>query len=320
MTALKTQMKIHRETDFAAGIDAQLAEQAIGPAAQPSPALDEYYSEAGPDYASWSHAYNMHFGYYRWGMNPLLREPMLEQMNIEILDRLRVPDNAPARLLDMGCGLGATLRSLAARLPHASLTGITIVPWQIERAGQLNRTAPGRERIHLVHADYERSELPGASFDAVYALESSCHAHGRDKALFLAEAHRLLRPGGRLVVADGFLRGDLPLIGPQRCLYRRLCECWVIETLAQLDQFLDSLTRLGFTEIQVERAQFRVAPSIFHIPFVTAKFLLSDVVFGKRGMTRARWNNILAPILLPLLSAPLGPMEYMIVSATKDPQ
>jgi len=300
----------------------ETATEPIAPAAVPSPALDEYYSEAGPDYAAWSAAYNMHFGYFRWGANPFHREPMLERMNLEILDRLRIPAATPAHILDMGCGVGATLRSLAPRLPHATLTGITIVPWQIERATQLNQTARGAERIdtariHLVQGDYEQTAFDSASFDAAYALESSCHAHGRDKALFLAEAHRLLRPGGRLVVADGFLRRDLALIGPQRALYRRLCECWVIETFAELSLFLHTLTSLNFTDIKVERAQLRVAPSTFHIPLVTAKFLLTDVVFGKRRMTRARWNNILAPVILPLLGAPLGPLEYCIVSATK---
>jgi hypothetical protein len=50
---------------------------------------------------------------------------------------------------------------------------------------------------------------------------------------------------------------------------------------------------------------------------VTFKFLLTDVVFGERKMTRARWNNVLAPGLLPLVSAPLGPMTYRMISARK---
>lgn len=62
----------------------------------------------------------------------------------------------------------------------------------------------------------------------------------------------------------------------------------------------------------------RVAPSVAHIPWVTLKFLLTDVVFGRRKMTRARWNNVLAPVLLPLVSAPLGPMTYCMITATKD--
>jgi len=62
----------------------------------------------------------------------------------------------------------------------------------------------------------------------------------------------------------------------------------------------------------------RVAPSVAHIPCVTLKFLLADVVSGKTKITRARWNNVLAPILLPLVSAPLGPMTYCMITATKQ--
>jgi hypothetical protein len=52
-------------------------------------------------------------------------------------------------------------------------------------------------------------------------------------------------------------------------------------------------------------------------PWVALKFLLTDVVPGKRKMTRARWNNVLAPMLLPLVSAPLGPMTYCMITAAK---
>lgn len=47
--------------------------------------LEQYYNEAGPDYAAWSPEFNMHFSYYRAGANPLRRESMLEQMNVEVL-------------------------------------------------------------------------------------------------------------------------------------------------------------------------------------------------------------------------------------------
>jgi len=91
----------------------------------------------------------------------------------------------------------------------------------------------------------------------------------------------------------------------------------VIEELAQLHLFIARLELLGFTDIAVEHLQMRVAPSVAHIPWVTLKFLLTDVVFGKRKMTRARWNNVLAPVLLPLVSAPLGPMTYCMITAAK---
>src|SRR6266699_383955 len=190
--------------------------------------LEQYYSEAGPDDAAWSREFNMHLGYYRAGANPLRREPMLEQMNAEVLARLHLDDIAEPRLLDLGCGLGATLRSFARRLPHARLLGLTRVPWQVERAHALNDAAGCGERVRVIEGDYEDTILPRSSYDGVYALESSCHAHGADKGLLLAEAHRLLRPGGRLVVADGFLGSDRFASALQQRIYRKLCECWVI--------------------------------------------------------------------------------------------
>ena len=303
--------------EFAAKASGE-AMPAVAAQVPPQISLEQYYSEAGPDYGAWSRDFNMHFGYYRAGMNPLDRETMLEQMNAEVLTRLQLEGIAQPQLLDLGCGLGATLRSFARRLPNARLFGVTRVPWQVEQARALNQAAGRGRRICLIESDYEdTSLLPQSSYDGVYALESSCHAHGADKGALLQQAYRLLRPGGRLVVADGFLarRGFVSRL--QERIYRKLCECWVIEELAQLHRFTERLEQLGFREITVEHLQMRVAPSVLHIPWVTVKFLGTDVVCGQRAMTRARWNNVIAPLLLPLVSAPLGPMTYCMITATK---
>jgi MPBQ/MSBQ methyltransferase len=118
------------------------------------------------------------------------------------------------------------------------------------------------------------------------------------------------------VVADGFL-GPGKLHGPQKQILRKLCDCWVIDTLGKIDQFALELERTGFSDIAVEQAQWRVTPTVLHVPWVTLKFLLANVVFGQRRMTRARWNNLLAPILLPFVGFPVGSMAYYIVSATR---
>ncbi|HET8825719.1 MAG TPA: methyltransferase domain-containing protein [Terriglobales bacterium] len=299
----------------AATQDGLSASEAIAKTA-PHIGLEQYYSEAGPDYAAWSREFNMHFGYYRAGANPLNREAMLEQMNAEVLARLELDGVTEPRLLDLGCGLGATLRSFARRLPHSKLLGVTRVPWQVEQGRALNAAAGCGDRICVFQADYEHTPLSSCSYDGIYALESSCYAQGSDKRMLLQEAHRLLRSGGRLVVVDGF-RGRRFVSKAQQHIYRKVCECWVVEDFAELQPFLRRLGKLGFREITVEHLQMRVAPSVMHVPWVSLKFLLTDVVFGARAMTRARWNNVLAPLLLPLVSAPLGPLTYCMITATK---
>ena len=282
--------------------------------------FQRYYEEAGPDYAAWSRRFNMHFGFFHRGMNPFNREAMLEQMNLEVFHRLHLRDSpsslAHPRVLDMGCGLGATLRSFASRLPSADLNGITLVPWQLEQGRLLNQSSPQSANINLNLGDYEHTAHPSQSFDAVCAIESSCYGTGSNKSRLIREAHRILRPGGRLVVADGFL-GPGKLRGPQQSIYRKLCECWVIDTLGEILPFTLELECAGFRDIAVEQIQSRVTPSVLHVPWVTLKFLLTSVVLGRRKMTRARWNNVLAPILLPLVGNPVGPLAYYIVSATR---
>lgn len=278
--------------------------------------FQRYYEEAGPDYAAWSSSFNMHFGFFRAGMNPFNREAMLEQMNSEVLDRLRLAPSSSARILDMGCGVSATLRSIARKLSAADLHGITLVPWQLEQGRRINESSPQTSHIHLALADYEATGFPSESYDAVYAVESSCYGTGAGKSRLIREAHRLLRPGGRLVVADGFVSQG-KFRGPQRAIFRKLCECWVIETLGDIQAFTDEVHRAGFRDISVERIQARVTPSVLHVPFVTVKFLLTDVLFGPRKMTAARWNNVLAPVLLPFVGFPLGPLAYYLVSATR---
>jgi len=54
----------------------------------PSNSFQRDYEEAGRDYATWSPNFNMHFGFFRRGMNPFSREAMLDEMKQEVLHRL----------------------------------------------------------------------------------------------------------------------------------------------------------------------------------------------------------------------------------------
>lgn len=278
----------------------------------------EYYSEAGQDYSAWSPAFNMHFGYYRKWMNPFRLEPMLEQMNAEILSRMTGGKPAPEmEFLDAGCGLGATARHIA-RESSARVLGITIVPWQIEEAGKLAARAGLSDRITFDLRDYRDTKLPANQFDGVYALESSCYAGAGDKADFIRESFRLLKRGGRLVVADGFLSR---LNSKPNPIYRKCLslmeEFWALETFAHKEPFLAALEKAGYRDIQIENANFRIAPSVGFIPWVTAKFFVKDVFAKRRKLTRRQLGNALAPILGLIVGLHMHRFSYCIVTARR---
>jgi ubiquinone/menaquinone biosynthesis C-methylase UbiE len=277
-----------------------------------------YYSEAGPDYAAWSPGFHMHFGYFRRGMNPAKREEMLNEMTRQVLSRLEIGGERPHRLLDVGCGLGASTRLAARERPGARIDGITLVPWQVAEARRLTAEQGLSGRAEFFQDDYTAAPFPAASYDGVFAIESACHASGWDKAAFVSEAARLLKPGGRLVVADGFLKGTAPMNPLLGWCYRRVCANWALETFAELRAFRGCLERHGFSAVRVEDASWRIAPSVLHVPWVTARFLARQLVESRLRLTRARWGHVLACVLSPVVGMARTRFAYCLVSATRD--
>lgn len=101
---------------------------------------------------------------------------------------------AGERWLDAGCGTGAPARWLQEAAPEASVIGINLSERQIREA---RWRAPG---THFAVMDAARTALRPESFDAVISIEAAFHF--RTRVEFLREAWRLLRPGGRLRMAD----------------------------------------------------------------------------------------------------------------------
>jgi tocopherol O-methyltransferase len=117
------------------------------------------------------------------------------------------------RVVDVGCGYGATSRWLAAER-GATVTGLTL------SAAQASAFPPA-PRVELLVRDWLRNGLGDGAFDAVVSIEVLSHMPDKERAF--AEIARVVRPGGRIAIVDWLTR-EHPSAREERRLLRPICE------------------------------------------------------------------------------------------------
>jgi SAM-dependent methyltransferase len=106
------------------------------------------------------------------------------------------------RVADLGCGVGMTTALLAELVgPEGEVVGVDISADQVAQAREL--LPPKFANVTFVAATATETGLPTASFDLVYSRFLLIHLTEPEAAL--SEKHRLLKPGGTIVVEDGDL-------------------------------------------------------------------------------------------------------------------
>jgi ubiquinone/menaquinone biosynthesis C-methylase UbiE len=118
-----------------------------------------------------------------------------------LIKRIRqVAADRPLKMLDVGCGTGVFASRVRATLPTVDVCGVDLVSEMLVKGQPRWR----RHRAHVfpVQGDSERLPFGTGTFDVVTCANSFHHYPRQDRAV--REMRRVLRPGGRLMIIDGY--------------------------------------------------------------------------------------------------------------------
>ena len=202
----------------------------------------QYYKESENAYKdSWDldNSLAIHFGY--WDRKVRSFPQSLLRMNEVMIEAAAIKSSD--KVLDAGCGVGGSSIFMATAL-GCRVTGITLSERQVQQAIDNAKQKGVAELVDFKVMNYGATDFPDASFDVVWGCESICYADNKEQ--FIKEAFRLLKPGGRLVVADGFVtdlsNNDDPII-------RQWLDGWQVNYLESPQRFENFMRQTGFDNI-----------------------------------------------------------------------
>lgn len=145
-------------------------------------------------------------------------------------------------VVDLGCGVGASLCYLAQQLPIRA-TGITISPTQATLARERVAEADLSKRVECLQGDY--CDLPSRIADVDLAFAIEAFVHGPSPETFFSQCHRLIKPGGLLAICDDVRRESTD---PEAAhTIDTFMRGWHINSLLRREELLALANGAGFT-------------------------------------------------------------------------
>ena len=150
-------------------------------------------------------------------------------------------------ILDSGCGIGGASLWLADNTP-AKYIGITISDAHLRDATRYKLQGQNGHKTRFYRMNYFNMGFPDETFNKAFGIESVCHSYPDPCQLF-SELHRVLKPGGRLVMSDGILSRQ-PSNSFEQKLADNFCKGFCMAGWCTVNEVLMALQKSGFVNIK----------------------------------------------------------------------
>lgn len=250
----------------------------------------QYYEDTENAYKdSWdlNNSLAIHFGY--WDSKVKSFPQSLLRMNEVMMEAAKI--KSTDNVLDAGCGVGGSSIFLATAL-GCKVTGITLSERQVQQATDIAKQKGVEQMVDFKIMNYCATDFPDASFDVVWGCESICYADSKEQ--FIKEAFRLLKPGGRLVITDGFVTS---FYNNDNSIIRQWLDGWQVNYLETPQRFESFMQQTGFDNIAYRNISKEASHSsrrLYKFYFLASLYLVWKKINFSKPATEMQKKNIKA--------------------------
>lgn len=214
----------------------------------------------------------LHYGIWDNSTKTLAEAIVNTNRQLAVLGKITAAD----KVLDAGCGVGGSAIFLAKNF-GCDVTGITLSERQVRTASGFASQNGVQHLARFERMDYTKTRFPDNHFDVVWAIESMQTA--TDKSLFFKEMQRILKPNGRILIADVFKEGNWKI--SETPVMQTMLNGWAMSDVLNVVE----LTNLAKSHNLALANEVNVTPQV-------RKSILKYWWFALAGMIGTKWYNL----------------------------
>jgi ubiquinone/menaquinone biosynthesis C-methylase UbiE len=250
----------------------------------PNEAVKNHYRDCFRLYLRWSgnKGGGYHFGFPLRFRDIFDNSRMTANASERILGLLGISPKLPCKVLDAGCGSGEVALLFKRLFPDSihKIVGVTLSPEQYAY-GQRAIGAQNLSGVELRLGDFHRLPYPPESFDHVVFINSICYSPGTDKVAALAEAARILKPGGKIVFYDVILSQPAPKFPFWwRWSNKALLDAWGVPAWTERETVGAALEKVGLRTVYEKDYRLGIVPSVLSMAFLHLPWFFWNALLG----------------------------------------